>query len=280
MWWFVPEVARRSSRLDVRGAFLLTAGVGLVLVGVTTFSQRTGTVVVAGGELVAGLALLVGYVVTSRGRVDAMIPLPVLVETRFLRSTSAAFGQMFCLGTVLVALPLFFTGPLGMSGAVAGVLFFTLPAVMAVAAPVVSRLSRAVGPRPVLRTGLGVLVVANLVTGAVAGLGSAAGVAAVLTVLLLVLGFGMAMVQTPAAAGATSSPAGAYGAAVGLFSMVRFSGSASAAAWVALVYPTGAMFVLFAGCAVLAALALAASFLGPDPVPVLDRSLSPTTGRG
>jgi MFS family permease len=280
MWWFVPEVDRRATRLDVRGAFLLTAGVGLALVGVTTFSQRSGTVAVAGGELVAGLALLAGYGVASRGNPDAMIPLPVLVETHFLRSTSAAFGQMFSLGTVLVALPLLFTGPLGMSGAVAGVLFFTLPAVMAVAAPVASRLSRAIGPRPVLRTGLGVLVVGNLVTGAVAAIGPATGVAAALTVLLLVLGFGMALVQTPAAAGATSSPAGAYGAAVGLFSMVRFSGSATAAAWVALVYPTGAMFLLFAGCAVLAALALGASYLGADPVPMFDPALSRTSGHG
>ena len=64
---------------------------------------------------------------------------------------------------------------------------------------------------------------------------------------LVVLGIGMAMVQTPAAAGATSAPAGAYGAAVGLFSMVRFSGSATAAAWVALIYPTGSMLLLFGG---------------------------------
>jgi hypothetical protein len=186
---------------------------------------------------------------------------------------------MFCLGTVLVAMPLYFTGPLDLSVAVAGVLLFALPATMAVAAPIVSRLSRTIGPRVVLRSGLAFLVVGNVVVGLVAA-GDGAIVTVALTVLLLVLGFGMAMVQTPAAAGATSSPAGAYGAAVGLFSMVRFSGSASAAAWVALVYPSGSMPLLFAGCSVLAAAAFAASYLGPDPVPFEDRTFTRTGDPG
>jgi len=272
-------VPHRRSPLDVRGAILLTAGVGLVLVAVTTLGQRA-SVLLAVGQVAAGIVMLLGYGVVSRGRANAMIPLPVLLETRFLRSAAAAFGQMFCLGAALVALPLFFTGPLDLSVAVAGVLLFALPAVMAVAAPVVSRVSLAHGPRRVLRTGLVVLVVGNALTGGLAALGTGTATAVALTVMLVVLGAGMACVQTPAAAGATSSPAGAYGAAIGLFSMVRFSGSATAAAWVALVYPTGHMLLLFGGCAVLAALALAASFLGPNPQPMVTSELTRTSGLG
>jgi MFS family permease len=226
--------------------------------------------------VVAGLVLLLGYVQSSRGRAGALIPLPVLVETRFLRSTAAAFGQMFCLGTVLVALPLFFTGPLDMSSGVAGVLLFTLPTLMAFGAPVVSRLSLSVGPRPVLRAGLLVLALGSVVTGAVAASGHGGATAAALSGMLVVLGIGMAMVQTPAAAGATSSPAGAYGAAVGLFSMVRFSGSATAAAWVALIYPTGSMMLLFGGCAVLTLVAFAVSYFGPDPESLSVAVVTPT----
>ncbi|MBO9522061.1 MAG: MFS transporter [Nocardioidaceae bacterium] len=267
-WLFVPAVPRRESPFDVRGAVLLTGGVGLVLVAATTLSQRTESAWVPALEAVAGLALGLGYVAVSRGRAQAMIPLWVLRESRFLRSTTAAFGQMFCLGTVLVALPLYFTGPLGLSRAAAGVLFFTLPAVMVLAAPVVSRLSRRHGPRLVLRSGLVILVAGTLATGLVASLGTGTTTAVLLTVMMLVLGIGMAAVQTPAAAGASSSPAGGYGAALGLFSMMRFSGSAIAAAWVALVYSADAMPVLFGGCAVLAGLGLAASYLGPDPPPM------------
>lgn len=264
LWLLVPAVPTRASRLDVRGAVLLTGGVGLVLVGITTISQREG-VVFAIVEATAGLLMLAGYGLVSRGRSSAMIPLEVLVESRFLRSTAAVFGQMFCLGTVLVALPLLFTGPLGMSTAVAGALFFILPGVMAVAAPASSRLSRSYGARRILRLGLVIIVAGTAVTGSVAASGSSPTQAVVLTTMLLVLGVGMALVQTPAAAGATSSPAGRYGAAVGLFSMMRFSGSATAAAWVALIYPTGSMLLLFGGCAVVAVLALAASYAGPDP---------------
>jgi MFS family permease len=279
LWFCVPEVPHRISRLDIRGAVLLTGGVGLVLVAVTTVSQRTGGVAAA-VEGAAGLLLLLGYVLVSREPSTAMIPLPVLMESRFLRSTAAAFAQMFCLGTVLVALPLLFTGPLGMSSAVAGAVFFLLPGVMAVGAPVASWLSRTFSPRRILRTGLVLLIVGTALSGVIAGLGDTTGIAVALTAMLVILGAGMALVQTPAAAGATSSPAGGYGAAVGLFSMMRFSGSATAAAWVALVYPTGSMLLLFAGCAVVALLGLAISYAGPEPSAPVAPALSRTSGPG
>jgi MFS family permease len=187
---------------------------------------------------------------------------------------------MFCLGTVLVALPLVFTGPLGLSTATSGALFFVLPAAMAVSAPVSGRLSYRLGPRLTLRGGLGIIIAGATVMGVVAEVWHATAAAVALTGLMVVLGFGMALVQTPAAAGATSSPAGAYGAAIGLFNMMRFSGSGTAAAWVALVYPTGSMPLLFGGCAVVAVGALAASYAGPDPVAPRTPALSPTSGRG
>lgn len=52
-----------------------------------------------------------------------------------------------------------------------------------------------------------------------------------ISALLVVLGMGMAMVQTPAAAGAARSPAGGQGAAPGLFNMLRFSGSTARPGW-------------------------------------------------
>jgi MFS family permease len=274
---FVPGVPTRASRLDVRGAVLLTGGVGLILVAITTVSQRSAIPLAIGAGIVGSL-LLVGYGLVSQGRSTAMIPLPVLLESRFLRSTAAAFAQMFCLGTVLVALPLIYTGPLELSTAVAGALLFMLPAVMTVGAPASSWLSRRFSPRRILRTGLVTIIAGVVATGVIAASGHSTTVAAALTALLLVLGFGMALVQTPAAAGATSSRAGQYGAAIGLFSMIRFSGSGAAAAWVALVYPTGSMLLLFGGCAVVAVLGLAASYAGPDPAPIvgpLSRTSSP-----
>lgn len=275
IWGWVPGVPRRPSRLDVRGAACLTGGMGLVLVALTLAGQHhiVPTAILAA---LAGLALLVAYGVTSRGRATAMVPLAVLIESRFLRSTAAGFGQMFCLGTVLVALPLVFTGPLGMSSGSAGALFFVMPAVMAVSAPLSGMVSRRFGPRRTLRMGLAIVIFGAAITGVVAGAGEHIVAAAGLIVLMVVLGVGMALVQTPAASGATSSPAGAYGAAVGLFNMMRFSGSAAAAAWVALAYPVGSMLLLFGLVSGVAVLALAASFAGPDPTPAGARPINQT----
>ncbi len=264
MWRVVPARPARATALHLPGAVLLTVGVGMVLVATTAVSQPGVPVWLVGVVGVSGLVSLLGYGLVSRGQLTAMVPVRLMVESRFLRSSLAAFAQMFTLGTVLVALPLFFTGPLGMTAWQAGVIFFTLPAIMAVAAPIVGRLSEWSSPRIVLRSGLGVIIGGSAVTGAIAAQGSGAATGA-LVVMLGVLGIGMAMVQTPAAAGATRSPAGQYGAALGLFSMLRFSGSTAAAAWVALIYPQERFLALFLGCSTVGLLGLVASFFGPDP---------------
>lgn len=265
MWRFVPSRPVLATTLHLPGAILLTSGMGMVLVATTAASQPGVPGWLVGVVLASGLVSLLGYTLVSRNPSTAMIPVRLIVESRFLRSSVAAFAQMFTLGTVLVALPLFFTGPLEMSTAEAGLIFFTLPAIMAVAAPFVSRLSNWSTPRVVLRSGLGIIIGGAAVTGLIAHDEPNKATAALLVLMMMLLGVGMAMVQTPAAAGATRSPAGQYGAALGLFSMLRFSGSTAAAAWVALTYPRGHFLMLFLGCSVIGLLGLLVSFFGPDP---------------
>jgi MFS family permease len=267
MWRFVPSRPTRPTTLHMPGAILLTTGMGMLLVATTAVSQPGTPIWLVGVVALSGLASLAGYGLVSRGRPTAMIPVRLIIESRFLRSSVAAFAQMFTLGTVLVALPLYFTGPLALSTSQAGLIFFTLPAIMAVAAPLVGRLAEWTSPRIVLRSGLGVIIGGAAVTGLIAADESGSTTTVLLVVMMVVLGAGMAMVQTPAAAGATRSPAGQYGAALGLFSMLRFSGSTAAAAWVALIYPHGWFLVLFLGCSLVGLLGLVTSFFGPDPVP-------------
>lgn len=263
----VPSPPPHTSRLHLGGAFLLTTGVGLVLVGTTGISQPAVPFWVDATTVAVGCALLLGFGLVSRGNPKAMIPIHYIFEVRFARSAVAAFAQMFTFGTVLVAIPLFLTGPLGLSTSVAGTFFFALPLTMAVMAPFVGRLAEAVSPRPVLRAGLLVIITGTAATAWSATLGSPSLI--VTSVLLIALGAGMALVQTPAATGAIRSPAGAHGAALGLFNLLRFSGSTAGAAWVALLIPRGGTLVMFAGCAVVAAIALALSFAGPNPAPYL-----------
>ncbi|HEY7047664.1 MAG TPA: MFS transporter [Jatrophihabitantaceae bacterium] len=262
--WFVPDDPRRPARLHWPGAATLTIGSALLMTAATLVPQRSVPGWLDGALAGLGFAFVGAFAVVSSRAVHPLIRTGSLMESRFLRSGVAAFAQMFCLAAVLVAVPLYVTGTLGCSTAVTGLLVFALPATMAVAAPGIGVLSERAGPRLVLRTGLVVLIGAELaigwyLDGGHRGLG-------VLVATLVAVGGGVALVQTPAATGATRSPAGRSGAALGLFNMLRFGGSALGAAWVAVVYPHGAFLLLFAGCAVMAAVGLLVSFAGPDPV--------------
>lgn len=259
----VPPLEPRVTPFHVAGAVLLTSGAGFLLLGATLLSQPSVPVWLDGALAVVGLFLLAGFIKVSHGNPRALIPLRLAAEVRFFRSCFAAFAQMFLLGTSLVAIPLVLTGPMELSYSTAGVLFFVLPVVMAVTAPLVGRLAERGSPRTVLRGGLTLMVVsAGLMATVIAG--EAPQVAMVVGCLLLV-GGAMAMVQTPAATGATRSPAGAHGAALGLFNLTRFAGMTAGAAWVGLLTPIGGRASMFAGAAVIAAVALAISFVGTSP---------------
>ena len=270
----VPGDRGRQSPLHVVGALFLTSGTAAVLVALTVVSQPRVPIAVTVVTGVVGMALLIGFVLVSRGDPRAMIPPRLIVEARFLRSCIAAFSQMFVLGTLLVAVPLYFTATLGIRQAQAGALFFALPLSMSLMAPAIGRAANRISPRRVMRSGLGVLAAATVVAGLVATADySPARVAAVCT-LLVVFGVGVAMVQTPAAGGVTRSPVGQTGAALGLFNMLRFSGSTAGTAWVALTYTSGDLLPVFAGAGVVALLGLAGTFTGTNPPDVTQADAS------
>jgi MFS family permease len=268
----VPASPPKEASLHLPGALLLTGGVGLVLAGISGASQPAVPYWADACAVGCGAALVIGFGLVSRDNPRAMIPVRYIVESRFARSAVAAFAQMFTLGTALVGIPLLFTGPIGLSPSLAGLLFFALPVTMAVMAPAVGRLAERFMPRPVLRLGLLLLAVGTVL---VAWAAASSPSLVVMTALLVTLGVGMAMVQTPAATGATRSPAGKYGAALGLFNLLRFSGSTAGAAWVALLVPGNHVVIMYLGCTAVAAMALALSFAGPNPVPVPDTPPAP-----
>lgn len=259
----VPTFAPRDVSFHVAGAVLLTSGTGFVLLGATLLSQPSVPVWLDAAFAAAGLALLGGFIKVSYGNPRALIPLRLAAEVRFLRSSFAAFAQMFLLGTSLVAIPLVLTGPMDLSYSSAGALFFVLPVVMAVSAPLVGRMAEEGSPRTVLRIGLALMIASAGLTASVVG-GASPSILPVVLCLLLA-GGSMAMVQTPAATGATRSPAGAHGAALGLFNLTRFAGMTAGAAWVGLLTPFDARAAMFVGAAAMAAVALGVSFLGVSP---------------
>ncbi|MFG2054234.1 MFS transporter [Micromonospora sp. NPDC048930] len=272
----VPNDRGHATALHWPGAVSLTLGSALLMTAATAVPQHAVPAWLIVTLAVAGVGLLAVFANTSAKAEAPIIRPRLIVESRFLRSTVAASAQMFCLAATLVAVPLYATGTLGRTTAVTGLLVLALPAAMAVLAPVVGLLSERGRPRWILRTGLVLLAAVELLLGLYAG--AAGRSIAVLVALLLTVGVGVALVQTPSAAGATRSPAGRSGAALGLFNMMRFGGSALGAAWVAVVYPSGSLLLLFAGCAAVAVVGLVVSFVGPDPSPLDTDPALPTSG--
>jgi EmrB/QacA subfamily drug resistance transporter len=261
----VPRGTTRRQPMDLPGAMSLTCGAALLIGAVSAVPVSGLTSPVVLGPGVAGVALLAVFLLGIRRRASPFIPPQLLIEPSYLRSSLAVFAQMFCLGAMLLGVPLYLTRQLGLDAGRAGVLVFALPAVMTVLAPVAGRCAERWGPRRVLRAGLVTLLGAQAFAAAEFGSG---GPGWRLEPVLVFAGIGVAFVQTPAATGATRSPAGRVGAGLGLFNLVRFAGSAIGAAWVSITL-TGAQRygMLFLGCAVMAALGLAGTYAGPDPAP-------------
>jgi EmrB/QacA subfamily drug resistance transporter len=262
---FIPRYPAKKMQLDWVGAITLTSGAGSIVLGISLASQGSRNAWLSGILVVAGIALVSVFVAWCLRTKDPFVPIDLVLESRFLRSALAAFAQMFALGATLLALPLYLTSG-GSSTTSAGLVLFVLPLSMTVSAPVVGRYVDRLGGRMTMRCGLSILIVglcvlATILQLDVRNMWSLSGV-------LIVVGVGVAMVQTPAAAGSTRSPAGAVGTGLGLFNLIRFGGSAVGAAWVGIaVNVADSPFALLFGItSAVVAVGFAATFVGEDPI--------------
>jgi EmrB/QacA subfamily drug resistance transporter len=227
----MPRDVGQKTRIEPLGAGSLTLGVALLMTAVTAAPQPGVRPWMVAAGIAGGLLSLVVFVRTGLRHPRPFIDPRLLVERRWLRGASGVFVQQSCLAVVLVAVPLYLTGVTGLTTAMTGLLIFALPLVWAIMAPLVGVLADRVGPQPVLRLGLVVLVAVNAGLAVVLG----AGVQRLAPVLglLVAAGVGIALVQTPALTAATRSPAGQLGAGLGIFNMMRFVGAALGTAGVA-----------------------------------------------
>lgn len=262
---FIPRYPAKKMQLDWVGAITLTIGAGFIVLGISLASRGIRNAWLSGILVVVGIALVSVFVVWCLRAKNPFVPIDLVLESRFLRSALAAFAQMFALGATLLALPLYLTSG-GSSATSAGLVLFVLPLSMTVAAPVVGRYVDRLGARMTMRCGLSVLiaglcVLATILQLDVRNMWTVGGV-------LIIVGAGVAMVQTPAAAGSTRSPAGAVGTGLGLFNLIRFGGSAVGAAWVGIaVNVADSPFALLFGItSVVVAVGFVATFVGEDPI--------------
>ena len=154
----LAESPRRRGRFDLAGAITGTAGVALLVYGLSNAStDQYGTshwgdtkVVIS---LVVAAALLTGFVMIERRSRYALMPLRILAD----RNRSGANLIMLVIATAMFGifffLSLFVQSVLGYSPVKSGLAFLPLAAVIVVFSGVVSQVITRTGARPLILTG-------------------------------------------------------------------------------------------------------------------------------
>jgi hypothetical protein len=152
------ESPRRPGPIDVAGAVTGTAGVALLVYGLSRagtgpdgISHWGDAVVLA--SLTAAAVLLVSFVLVELRSSHPLLPMRVLAD----RNRSGAYLIMLCIGTAMFGLFFFLTlfsqTVLGYSAVRSGISYLPFTAGIVIAAGLASRLMTRIGPRPLILAG-------------------------------------------------------------------------------------------------------------------------------
>jgi EmrB/QacA subfamily drug resistance transporter len=142
-----PDKDQGAGRLDVLGAALATAGLGLATWGLTEGSGKSWSIS-ALVALAAGGLLLIAFVFVEHRRGDkAMMPLALFGSQRFIGLTILTFLLYAAFGGLFVLVPYFLIEASGYSATQAGAALLPLPVIIAVASPAAGALAAKIGPR-------------------------------------------------------------------------------------------------------------------------------------
>jgi EmrB/QacA subfamily drug resistance transporter len=152
------ESPRRPGPVDVAGAITGTAGIALLVYGLSRaatgpdgFSHWGDALVLA--SLAAAALLLVLFVLVELRSSHPLLPMRVLAD----RNRSGAYLIMLCIGTAMFGLFFFLTlfsqTVLGYSAVRSGISYLPFTAGIVTAAGLASRLMARIGPRPLILAG-------------------------------------------------------------------------------------------------------------------------------
>ena len=231
-WWLLPghNPARRH-RVDLGGIGLASAGLFAIVYAVVE-GERYAWGTIAGPVsipivAVAGVVLLVGFVLWEARQPEPLVPLALLANRNFAISALVIVVFQLVMLTLVVVASIYLQSVLRLSALYAGLALVPMPLTIMLIGPVAGRLSDRMEPKFILLTGL---LVAAAGLGAVAAVVSTTATGASFILPLIVtgagLGTGFALVMTMGmrAAGAMA------GAASGVLNTCRQVGGALGAA--------------------------------------------------
>ena len=201
------------------GIFMLAM---LGLMAALTQGPKVGwtalVVLVAAGAFVIFVVLLV---LVERRTTAPFIEARLFRNRQYAAATGVISLQVFLQFGLALALPLFLVQVQKQSSTVTGLVVFSLPMMMALAAPFAGRLADRRGHRTISFIGM---VLVAIAAGALVVLDPDTPIF-YLMAMLIATGIGMGFVQSPTAAAVTHvAPPEKLGVAMGLFNMIRFMG--------------------------------------------------------
>lgn len=254
VWRFIPRMPRGDAPMDLGGMAQIVAGAGCLVTGVTWAGQ--GGSLAGSGALMALGAIFVAWALRPRRHRGRLIPAGVLTAPRFLIGTAAASTGMAVMGITMVSVPLFLGREVGLSAGIIGATTCAVAAGMALFGPVAVRIAGRFGTGRALGGGLALLVAAPLALGWLETVDQSPSVVFPMVGVLLVVGCGIAAVQSMSAVVLLGAEGGRGGLSLGLHHMGRFGGLALGYAWVSAAYAFGAPLAVHAGSALAAATTL------------------------
>ncbi|HTX63127.1 MAG TPA: MFS transporter [Acidimicrobiales bacterium] len=235
-WRLLPAAQpNRSGHLDISGALTATAGVALLVLGVTLVGEtlRPAEPAIAVG---AALVLLVAFVLRERRTTAPLLDLELLSDRGILGANQSLFAYGACNAADVLLVTLYLQEGRGLSPVVTGLCFIPQAVgAFALAGPA-SKLVPSLGPRRALALGMSAGLLALVGAALSVWTQSLAG----LLVSLFVMGVSARIVQVAATLAGTHGPiaARAEGSASALLTASRQVGSALGVAIVSAVVVT------------------------------------------
>ncbi len=157
------QVDDQRPPLDIVGAALVTAALGLLTWVLTTASGPAGIDALTWGMLAVGVACAIGFVLVERARgAKAMMPLDLFTSPSFTGLTVLTLLLYGALGGLLVLIPYVLIRVQGYSATAAGAALLPLPIILSIASPSMGRLAGRIGSRLPLSVGPAVVAIGCL----------------------------------------------------------------------------------------------------------------------